>query len=125
MHSLANVLVAVVAALHAWFLVLEMFLWTKPIGLRVFHQSREKAEASRVLAANQGLYNGFLSIGLVVGLLAQDPSTSFTFKAYFLGCVALAGIYGGITASRGIFFAQALPGILALAATIASEVASR
>ncbi|HMB89693.1 MAG TPA: DUF1304 domain-containing protein, partial [Rhodothermales bacterium] len=90
MSIAANIVVALVALLHVWFLVLEMFLWDKPLGLRVFGQTKEAAAASKVLAANQGLYNGFLAAGLVWGLLLGDDGTSI--KMFFLGCVLVAGL---------------------------------
>jgi putative membrane protein len=108
----ANLVVALVALLHVYFLVLEMFLWTKPIGLRVFGQTREAAEATRVLAANQGLYNGFLAAGLAWGLLPGPNSQAI--KAFFLCCVVIAGLYGAATASRKILFVQALPAAIGL-----------
>jgi putative membrane protein len=111
MTILSNIFVALVALLHLYFLVLEMFLWTKPIGRKTFRNSVEFADASKVLAANQGLYNGFLSAGLLWGVF----SGSLEFKVFFLGCVIVAGIYGAFTVSRRIFFVQALPGIIALA----------
>jgi putative membrane protein len=111
---LADVLIAVVAVLHAWFLVLEMFLWTKPLGLKTFRNSLEHARASATLAANQGLYNGFLAVGLLWGLLASSPEPAFAVKTFFLGCVITAGTYGAITVSPRIFFVQAVPAILAL-----------
>ena len=114
MSAIADVLVAVVALLHAWFLVLEMFLWTKPIGLRTFRNSLEHAKASATLAANQGLYNGFLVAGLVWGLLASSPEQAFAVKTFFLGCVITAGLFGSATVSKRIFFVQAMPAILAL-----------
>jgi putative membrane protein len=109
----ANLVIALVALLHLYFLVLEMFLWTQPIGLRVFGQSRESAEASRVLAANQGLYNGFLAAGLVWGLLLGPAGHDV--KLFFLLCVLVAGLYGAATANRRILFVQALPAAVALA----------
>ena len=116
MSIVAGVLAGLVAALHGYFLVLEMFLWTTPTGRRVFGNDAEFAQASRVLAANQGLYNGFLAAGLVWGLLAgKDDVTIF-----FLGCVIVAGLYGAATVSRRILFIQAAPAVLALAATLAS-----
>lgn len=116
MSIVAGVLVGLVAALHAYFLVLEMFLWTTPTGRRVFNNDAEFAQASRVLAANQGLYNGFLVAGLAWGLVAgKDDLTIF-----FLGCVIVAGVYGAATVSRRILVVQALPAVLALAATLAS-----
>ena len=117
MKLAADVLVALVALLHVWFLVLEMFLWDKPLGLKTFRHSAAEAAASKVLAANQGLYNGFLTAGLVWGLIATG-STGFQAKVFFLCCVVVAGVYGSVTANRRILFAQALPGALALAAVL-------
>ena len=111
---IANALVALVAALHVYFLVLEMFLWTKPLGLRIFGNSQEKANDSAVLAANQGLYNGFLAAGLVWGLLAGVPAFAFEIKVFFLLCVIVAGAYGAVTVSRKILFVQAAPAAIAL-----------
>lgn len=113
---IANLLVALVAALHVFFLILEMFLWTKPLGLKVFRQTPEKAEISKVLAANQGLYNGFLAAGLVWGLVHGNPAFAFQIKAFFLLCVIVAGLYGAATVSRRILFVQALPAAIALIA---------
>ena len=110
--SLANILVALVAALHVYFLVLEMFLWDKPAGLRAFGQSREQAAASKTLAANQGLYNGFLAAGLLWGWWLGPAGTQI--KMFFLGCVLLAGLFGGFTASRKILYVQALPAAVAM-----------
>jgi putative membrane protein len=109
----ANVVVGLVALLHVYFLVLEMFLWTKPAGLRAFGQTLEAATASNVLAANQGLYNGFLAAGLVWGLALGPQGTSV--KVFFLACVLVAGVYGAATASRKILFIQALPAAVGLA----------
>ncbi|MBK0391765.1 DUF1304 domain-containing protein [Ramlibacter algicola] len=109
----ANIVIGIVAALHAYFMVLEMFLWTRPAGLRAFGQTLEQAQASKVLAANQGLYNGFLAAGLVWGLLAGPQGMAI--KAFFLACVLVAGLYGGFTASRKILFIQALPAAIGLA----------
>ena len=114
MIFIANFLVAVVAALHLFFLVLEMFLWTKPLGLKTFRNSIEKATESAVLAANQGLYNGFLAAGLVWGLLHPNPAFAFQIKAFFLVCVIVAGTYGAATVSRRILYVQAAPAALAL-----------
>jgi putative membrane protein len=111
---IANALVALVAALHVYFLVLEMFLWTKPLGLKTFRNSLEKANDSAVLAANQGLYNGFLAAGLVWGLLAGVPAFAFEIKVFFLLCVIVAGVYGAVTVSRKILFVQAAPAAIAL-----------
>ena len=114
MSAIADLLVAVVALLHAWFLILEMFLWTRPLGLKTFRNSIEHAKASATLAANQGLYNGFLVAGLVWGLLAQPPEQAFAIKTFFLGCVIVAGLFGAATVSKRIFFVQAMPAIVAL-----------
>ncbi len=107
MTLVANGLVGLVALLHAYFLVLEMFLWDKPAGLRAFGQTIESARASKVLAANQGLYNGFLAAGLVWGLALGADGTAV--KLFFLGCVLIAGVFGAATASRKILLVQALP----------------
>jgi putative membrane protein len=114
MIGIANALVALVAALHVYFLVLEMFLWTQPLGLKTFGNSLEKANDSAVLAANQGLYNGFLAAGLVWGLVASIPAFAFEIKIFFLLCVIIAGVYGAVTVSRKILFVQAAPAALAL-----------
>ena len=114
MSALGNGLVAVVAVEHLWFLVLEMFLWTKPLALRTFRQSEEKARASAALAANQGLYNGFLAAGLVWGLLAAPPEFAFSIKVFFLVCVVIAGVFGARTVSPRILVVQAVPAGLAL-----------
>ena len=109
----ANIAVGLVALLHAGFLVLEMFLWEKPFGRRVFRTTPEFAAASRTLAANQGLYNGFLAAGLAWGLWLGDDG--LPVKLFFVACVIVAGVFGAVTASRNILFVQALPGIVALA----------
>ena len=115
MTTITTVLIGVVAALHVYFLILEMFLWTTPYGRSVFGSTPEFAVASKVLASNQGLYNGFLAAGLIWALL--DPhSHAFELKIFFLTCVIVAGIYGGITASRKILVVQALPAVVALIA---------
>ena len=106
----ADILVALVALLHLWFLVLEMFLWDKPLGRKTFRMTPEHAAATRTLAANQGLYNGFLAAGLLWGLVAGDP-----VKIFFLGCVVVAGVFGAFTVSRRIFWVQAAPALAALA----------
>ncbi len=113
MATLANIAVALVAMLHLYFLVLEMFFWTKPLGLRTFRLTPEFAAASKALAANQGLYNGFLAAGLVWGLALGDAGNPI--RIFFLGCVIVAGVLGGFTASRRILWVQALPGAVALA----------
>jgi putative membrane protein len=113
MNLAANIVVALVALLHVWFLVLEMFLWDKPAGLRAFGQTPQAAAASKVLAANQGLYNGFLAAGLVWGLALGAEGGGV--KIFFLACVLVAGLYGGATASRKILAVQALPAAIGLA----------
>ena len=114
MNTIANVLVALVAALHVYFLILETFLWTKPLGLKTFRNSPERAADSAVLAANQGLYNGFLAAGLVWGLVQPEPGFAFQIKIFFLLCVIVAGAYGAATVSRRILLVQAAPAALAL-----------
>ena len=106
------VLVLLVAALHAYFLVLEMFLWRTPLGLKTFRMSPQKAETTAQLAMNQGLYNGFLAAGLVWGLVRADRAV----LTFFLACVIVAGLFGGATVSKRIVLVQALPAALALAA---------
>lgn len=109
----ANILVVVVALLHIYFMVLEMFLWTKPMGRKVFGLTEAFAQESRSLAANQGLYNGFLVAGLLWGVALG--AEGFPQKTFFLSCVIVAGIYGAATASKKILWVQALPGAVALA----------
>jgi len=111
---IANGLVAVVAALHVYFLILEMFLWTKPLGLKTFRNSIDKATESAVLAANQGLYNGFLAAGLVWGLFHPNPGFAFQIKAFFLHLRDRGRVYGAATVSRRILYVQAAPAALAL-----------
>ena len=111
---IANILVALVAALHAYFLILEMFLWEKPLGLKTFRNTPEKAEITKVVAANQGLYNGFLAAGLIWGLVHGNPAFAFQIKAFFLLCVIVAGAYGAATVSTRILIVQALPAAIAL-----------
>ena len=106
----ANIVVGVVAALHLWFLVLEMFLWNRPMGLRTFHMTQAVADASAALAANQGLYNGFLAAGLIWGLWTHLLAA----KVFFLICIVAAGVFGGLTARRSILYIQALPAALGL-----------
>jgi len=114
MIYLANALVALVAALHLYFLVLEMFLWTRPAGMKAFGLTPEKAADSAVLAANQGLYNGFLAAGLIWGLVHGSPAFAFQIKVFFLLCVIVAGVYGAVSVSRKILFVQAVPAAIAL-----------
>jgi len=113
---LANVLVGLVAAIHVYILILEMFLWDTPRGRKAFGTTPEFAAASKTLAANQGLYNGFLAAGLIWGLLLGPAGKPV--QLFFLGCVIVAGVYGGFTASRKILFIQALPAALAMAAVL-------
>ena len=113
MAMLANIVVALIALLHVYILVLEMFLWDKPAGLRAFGQTQEAATASKTLAANQGLYNGFLAAGLFWGLSLGPAGTGV--KIFFLCCVLVAGLYGAATASRKILFIQAIPAAIGLA----------
>ena len=114
MILIANGLVALVAALHVYFLALEMFLWTKPLGLKTFRNSIEKARETAVLAANQGLYNGFLAAGLIWGLVQPNAAFAFEIKTFFLLCVIVAGVYGAATVSRRILFVQAAPAAIGL-----------
>jgi putative membrane protein len=114
MARVANIVVALVAVLHLYFLVLEMFLWTKPLGLKTFRNSPEKAADSAVLAANQGLYNGFLATGLIWGLVQPNPAFAFEIKLFFLLCVIVAGLYGAATVSRRILLVQAAPAAIGL-----------
>ena len=106
----ATIVIAGIAILHLGFLVLEMFLWNHPIGQKTFRMTKEVAESSAALAANQGLYNGFLAAGLIWGLISGECSV----KLFFLVCVLIAGIFGGVTAKRSILTIQALPALLAL-----------
>ena len=115
MSLAADAVVLIVALLHLAFLVLEMFLWDKPFGRRVFGHTREAAAAGKVLAANQGLYNGFLAAGLFWGLAQGTQGAGGRATVlFFLGCVIVAGVYGAATASRRILFVQALPAAVAL-----------
>ena len=118
MRIIALLLVAIVALSHVGFLVLEMFLWTDPVGYRIFGTTPEFAAQSAVLAAIQGLYNGFLAAGLLWGLVAGRRD----LKIFFLACVIVAGVYGGLTAKMSILYVQALPGLLALLAVLATPV---
>ena len=113
MQLIASIVVSLVALLHVYILVLEMFLWDKPRGLKAFGQTLELARASKTLAANQGLYNGFLAAGLAWGVLLG--AEGYAVKVFFLSCVLVAGVYGSLTASRKILFIQALPAAIGLA----------
>jgi len=118
MTTAANIAIALVALLHLYFLVLEMFLWDKPFGRRTFKLTPEFAAASKGLAANQGLYNGFLVAGLAWGLAMG--AAGIDVKVFFLACVIVAGLFGGATVNRNILFVQAVPGIAALALLLAT-----
>jgi len=111
--TIANIVVGLIALVHVYIMVLEMFLWDKPAGLRAFGQSQEAATATKVLAANQGLYNGFLAAGLFWGLSLGASGTGV--NVFFLCCVLVAGLYGAATASRKILFVQAIPAAIGLA----------
>ena len=117
MKLAADIVVGLVALLHLYFLVLEMFLWDKPKGMKTFGLTPEKAAMTKSLAMNQGLYNGFLAAGLLWGLYAA----AFDFKLFFLLCVIAAGVFGAATASRKILWVQAVPGLVALGLLLASR----
>lgn len=119
MRIAAEILVGLLAALHVYILVLEMFLWTTPRGRAAFGNTPAFAEQTKVLAGNQGLYNGFLAAGLIWGLIASDP-VGHDAQIFFAACVVVAGLYGGFTASRRILLVQALPGTITLIAALAS-----
>ena len=116
MKLAADLVVGLVALLHLYFLVLEMFLWDKPKGMRTFGLTPEKAATTKSLAMNQGLYNGFLAAGLLWGLYAG----AFDFKVFFLACVVAAGVFGALTASRKILWVQAVPGLVGLGLVLAT-----
>lgn len=120
MKILGIALVLLVALEHLYFLYLEMFLWTRPKGLRIFGNTSERAEASKVLAANQGLYNGFLAVGLVWGLIYPNAAAGTHIQMFFLACVIVAGIYGGFSVKRTILYVQGGPALLALLAVLAA-----
>ncbi len=115
MNTVAIIAVLLVAALHAYFMVLEMLLWTKPVGRKAFGLTQEFAEETKGLAANQGLYNGFLVAGLLWSVIAGlTTPLGFAIATFFLVCVVVAGVFGGITVNRKILWVQALPGTIAL-----------
>jgi|SRR6185295_16964966 len=120
MTTAANIMVAIVALEHVWFGVLEAFLWTKPVGLRTFRNSPEKARLTAVLAMNQGLYNGFLAAGLGWSLFAPAPFGT-QLKVFFLSCVVVAGVVGAITVSKRILVPQALPAAIGLVLVLLSR----
>lgn len=118
MKMLAMALVLLVALEHVYFLYLEMFLWTRPKGLKIFGNTAERAEASKVLAANQGLYNGFLAAGLLWGLVYPNAVAGVHVQMFFLACVVVAGIYGGLSVKMKIMYLQAGPALLGLLALL-------
>jgi putative membrane protein len=113
MEIAAKSLIVLVALLHVYFLVLEMFLWATPYGQKTFGRTQAEQDATKVLAGNQGLYNGFLAAGLVWGAFERPPQ-AFSLRVFFLLCVLVAGIYGGMTAARKILYVQAVPALIAL-----------
>lgn len=119
MTWIAYAVTTLVALIHCYILVLEMFLWTGPRGRRVFRTTEEFARASRVLAANQGLYNGFLAAGLLWGVMLGPAG--YSIRLFFLGCVAIAGLYGAVTVGKSTFFVQTLPAVVAIALTLLSH----
>lgn len=118
MSLVATILVALVGLLHVYILVLEMFLWTAPQGRKAFGLTPEFAEQTKVLAANQGLYNGFLAAGLIWSVLQPLPEFAWQIALFFLACVAVAGIYGAATASPKILFVQTVPAVIAMLAVV-------
>ena len=116
MNIIPDTAVLLVALLHIYFMALEMLFWTKPLGMKTFGLKPDFAQSTKVLAANQGLYNGFLAAGLLWGILQGQDGQAV--KLFFLGCVIIAGIFGAITANRKILFVQALPGLLAFVAIL-------
>ncbi len=121
MQLVAEILIGLLAVLHVWFLVLEMFLWRKPIGRKTFGTTAEDAEVMAALAANQGLYNGFLAAGLAYSIICRNDAVALQFQIFFLACVIVAGIYGGLTVSRRIIVVQAAPAAVALALVLLSR----
>lgn len=119
MKILSTALVLLVALEHLYFLYLEMFLWTRPKGLKLFGNTAERAEISKVLAANQGLYNGFLAAGLIWGLLYPNPAVGAHIQTFFLACVIVAGVYGGLTVKKTILYVQGGPALLGVLALLA------
>jgi putative membrane protein len=117
MRMISLLLVILVALIHSAFLVLEMFLWNHPVGREIFNMTPEVSASSAILAANQGLYNGFLVAGLLWGLVSGRRDV----KVFFLACVIVAGVYGGLTAKTTILYIQAAPGLLALLAVLAAR----
>lgn len=120
METVSKVLIAIVALEHVFFLYLEMFQWTKPTGMRAFGTTLDAAESSKVLAANQGLYNGFLAAGLLWSIVYPDLAVGRQIGLFFLACMMVAGVYGGITVKRSILLIQALPALIAAVAVLAA-----
>lgn len=120
MSIIATILVAIVALIHLYILVLEMFFWATPRGQKAFGLTPEFSNQTKTLAANQGLYNGFLAAGLIWGLLHPAPEFAWQIQVFFLACVAVAGLYGAATSSRKILFVQTVPAVLAIIAVIAA-----
>jgi putative membrane protein len=122
LQLISQSIVLLIALIHLYVLILEMFLWTRPYGLKFFNQKEDVAKSSATLAANQGLYNGFLSMGLISSFFFKNPDIAFAFQLFFLGCVLLAGIYGAMTTGPKvgprIFYIQALPALLGILALI-------
>ena len=114
MEIFKNIFVSLVGVFHVGFMILEMFLWRSKLGLKIFRINREFADSSASLAANQGLYNGFLAAGIFWGLLMRDPVVSRSVLTFFLTCVTIAGLFGGLTVSKRILYIQALPAVSAL-----------
>lgn len=124
MEALSIIFVGLVAVEHVYILVLEMFLWTQPNTRKIFGTTAEFAESTKSLAANQGLYNGFLAAGLIYGIVASIPDVAFQFRVFFLLCVIVAGVYGGITVKPRIMMVQALPALIALIITLIAGIPS-
>lgn len=124
MNFTLNLLIGFIALEHICFLILEMFLWTKPIGMKVFSLDSDFASKTSALAANQGLYNGFLAAGLFLSLTSSSTECSFGIKVFFLACVLIAGVYGGYSVSKAIFFVQALPSLIAIVLLAYLEIAT-
>lgn len=114
MEILIKILVTIIAILHFYFLLLEMYFWDKPLGLKVFRMNKEKATETKVLALNQGLYNGFLVAGLIWSFIEANLIFSNKLQIFFLSCVFIAGIVGGLSVNKRIFFIQGLPALLTL-----------
>jgi len=121
MIILSKILVGLVCIEHVYILVMEMFLWTTPRVMKTFGTTTEMAAVSKTLAANQGLYNGFLAAGLLWGIIHPDPAIGHQIQLFFLGCVIVAAIYGGLTVKRSILLVQGLPALLALLAVLVAS----